>query len=64
MAGQPGVGALVLECTGLVSFAHEIQARTGVPVLGIATLTGLVHASPGRRPFPVRTTVSGAVGTS
>jgi hypothetical protein len=49
---HPEVGALVLECTDLVPFAHDIQARTGVLVLDIVTLTGLVHASLHRQPFP------------
>ena len=52
LRNSPGVGALVLECTDLVPFAHDIQARTGVPVFDIVTLTGLVHASLNRRPFP------------
>jgi len=49
---HPEVGALVLECTDLASFAHDIQARTGLPVFDIVTLTNLVHASLSRRPFP------------
>lgn len=48
---SPEVGALVLECTDLVPFAHGIQARTGLPVFDIVTLTGLVHAGLRRRPF-------------
>jgi len=51
LRGNPDVAALVLECTDLVPFAHDIQARTGVPVFDIVTLTGLVHASLNRRPF-------------
>jgi hypothetical protein len=50
-ADHPSVGALVLECTDLVPFAHGIQARTGVPVFDIVTLTGLVHAGLNRRRF-------------
>jgi hypothetical protein len=48
---NPDVGALVLECTDLVPFACDIQARTELPVFDIVTLTGLVHASLSRRPF-------------
>jgi Asp/Glu/Hydantoin racemase len=48
---NPDVGALVLECTDLVPFAHAIQARVGLPVYDIVTLTGLVHAGLRRRPF-------------
>jgi hypothetical protein len=51
LLGNPDVAALVLECTDLVPFAHDIQARTGVPVFDIVTLTGLVHESLNRRPF-------------
>jgi Asp/Glu/Hydantoin racemase len=51
LRGNPDVAALVLECTDLVPFAHDIQARTGVPVFDIVTLTGLVHESLTRRPF-------------
>jgi hypothetical protein len=51
LRGNPDVAALVLECTDLVPFGHDIQARTGVPVFDIVTLTGLVHASLNRRPF-------------
>jgi len=51
LLGNPDVAALVLECTDLVPFAHDIQARTGVPVFDIVTLTGLVRESLNRRPF-------------
>jgi Asp/Glu/Hydantoin racemase len=51
LRANPDVAALVLECTDLVPFAHDIQARTGVPVFDIVTLTGLVHQSLNRRPF-------------
>jgi hypothetical protein len=63
LRGHPDVGALVLECTDLVPFAHEIQARTGVPVFDIVTLTNLVHTSLSRRPFPAPATASSTVGT-
>jgi len=39
------LGAIVIECTDLVPFAHLIQARLGVPVFDIVTLTNMVHAS-------------------
>jgi hypothetical protein len=51
LRGHPDVGALVLECTDLVPFAHGIQARTCLPVFDIVTLTGLVHAGLNRRSF-------------
>jgi hypothetical protein len=51
VADDPAVGALLLECTDLVPFAHAMQARTGLPVFDVVTLTGMVHASLARRPY-------------
>jgi hypothetical protein len=48
---SPGIGALVIECTDLVPFAHAIQQRTGVPVFDIVTLTEMVHRSLTRAPY-------------
>jgi len=45
LAADPGVGALLLECTDLVPFAHAMQARTRLPVFDIVTLTEMVHAT-------------------
>jgi Asp/Glu/hydantoin racemase len=45
------LGALVIECTDLVPFAHKIQARLGLPVFDIVTLTNMVYRSLTRRPF-------------
>lgn len=52
---NPDIGAVVLECTDLVPFAHVIQARAGVPVFDIVTLTEMVYRALTREPFgPVR----------
>ncbi|WFE35277.1 aspartate/glutamate racemase family protein [Micromonospora sp. WMMD975] len=48
---HPDLGALVIECTDLVPFAHRIQARLGVPVFDIVTLTTMAHATLTRRPY-------------
>lgn len=48
---NPDMGALIIECTDLVPFAHAIQARAGVPVFDIVTLTQMVHRSLTRQPF-------------
>jgi hypothetical protein len=45
------LGALIIECTDLVPFAHAIQARLGVAVFDIVTLTQMVHRTLTRRPF-------------
>lgn len=37
------LGALVIECTDLVPYAHRIQARLGLPVFDIVTLTNMVY---------------------
>ncbi|MFI1194546.1 aspartate/glutamate racemase family protein [Micromonospora sp. NPDC020750] len=49
---HPDLGALVIECTDLVPFAHAIQARLGLPVFDIVTLTTMLHATLTRRPYP------------
>jgi hypothetical protein len=48
---NPNMGALVIECTDLVPYAHAIQARIGVPVFDIVTLTEMVYRSLTRQPF-------------
>jgi len=40
---NPDMGALVLECTDLVPFAHLIQQRADVPIFDIITLTNMVY---------------------
>jgi hypothetical protein len=47
----PDLGALVIECTDLVPFAHAIQARLGRPVFDIVTLTNMVHAGLTQSPY-------------
>jgi Asp/Glu/hydantoin racemase len=42
---NPDLGALVIECTDLVPFAHAIQQQLGLPVFDIVTLTNMVHAT-------------------
>ncbi|WP_405096664.1 aspartate/glutamate racemase family protein [Micromonospora sp. NBC_01412] len=49
---HPDLGALVIECTDLVPYAHAIQARLGLPVFDIVTLTNMVHATLTRHPYP------------
>lgn len=48
---NPDMGALIIECTDLVPYAHTIQARIGAPVFDIVTLTEMVHRSLARRPY-------------
>lgn len=50
-SNNPDMGALVIECTDLVPFAHLIQERIALPVFDIVTLTELVYHSLTRRPF-------------
>jgi Asp/Glu/Hydantoin racemase len=51
MRDSPDIGALVIECTDLVPFAHAVQQRFGVPVFDIVTLTEMVHQSLTRAPY-------------
>ena len=52
------LGALVIECTDLVPFAHRIQARLGLPVFDIVTLTNMVYRSLTRAPFSPACSIS------
>lgn len=56
---NPDMAAMVIECTDLVPFAYAIQARIGVPVFDIVTLTEMVHRSLTRQPFGATASVSG-----
>lgn len=40
---HPDVGAIVLECTDLPSFAHRIMQKVNRPVFDIITLTNMVY---------------------
>jgi Asp/Glu/hydantoin racemase len=40
---HPEMGALVIECTDLTSFAHLIQRKANVPVFDVITLTNMVY---------------------
>jgi len=51
LAGDPGLGAVVLECTDLVPFASDVQRLLEVPVFDIVTLTNMVNSSLVRRPY-------------
>ncbi|WP_255664248.1 MULTISPECIES: aspartate/glutamate racemase family protein [unclassified Nocardia] len=48
---NPDMGALVIECTDLVPYAHAIRSRIGLPVFDIVTLTEMVHHTLCRKPF-------------
>jgi hypothetical protein len=48
---HPDLGALVIECTDLVPFAHAIQQQLHVPIFDIVTLTNMVHAGLSRQPY-------------
>ena len=52
LAGKhPEMGALVIECTDLPPFAHQIQAKIHVPVFDIVTLTNMVYETLMRSEF-------------
>jgi aspartate/glutamate racemase len=48
---NPDMGALVLECTDLVPFAHLIQQRADVPIFDIITLTNMVYEAVVRKNY-------------
>lgn len=48
---HPEIGALVIECTDLTSFAHLIQRKAKVPVFDIITLTNMVYETVVRKSY-------------
>lgn len=50
-AHNPDMGALIIECTDLVPYAHAIQQHLGVPVFDIVTLTEMLHRTLSPRAF-------------
>lgn len=42
---HPELGAIVLECTNMAPYAHDIRAATGLPVFSILTLINWFQAS-------------------
>ena len=51
VAGNPEVGAVVLECTDMPPFAHAVQDRLGLPVFDLTTLVEMVHQAVLRLPY-------------
>ncbi|MFS8181259.1 aspartate/glutamate racemase family protein [Pseudovibrio denitrificans] len=49
---SPEIGAIVLECTDLPPYAHQLQAKVNRPVFDIITLASMVHATSHRMAFP------------
>ncbi|WP_245764833.1 aspartate/glutamate racemase family protein [Nonomuraea jiangxiensis] len=47
---NPDLGALLIECADLAPFAAAVQARVGLPVFDVVTLTRMVHATLTRHP--------------
>ncbi len=48
---HPEIGAIILECTDMCSFAHTIQQHLKLPVFDLTTLTCMVHDAVARRPY-------------
>jgi Asp/Glu/hydantoin racemase len=48
---NPEMGALVIECTDLVSFAHWIQKRVRIPIFDVVTLTNMAYEAVVRRDY-------------
>jgi Asp/Glu/hydantoin racemase len=49
---HPDVGAIVLECTNFVPFAHVVRHRSGLPVFDLYTLVVASHEATVGRTFP------------
>jgi aspartate/glutamate racemase len=51
-AAEPGVGALVLECTNFVPFAQAMRRATGLPVYDLYTLVMQTYLATAAPEFP------------
>jgi Asp/Glu/hydantoin racemase len=51
MAKEPGIGALLLECSDMPPYAAAIQAETGLPVFDFITLIRWLHHAVAQRPY-------------
>lgn len=40
---HPEIGSLVLECTDLPPYAHELQTELGIPIFDLTTLSSMVN---------------------
>jgi len=50
--GNPDLGAIVLECTNMIPFAHDIRAATGLPVYSIYSYILWFQSALAPRVFP------------
>ncbi|SNT73921.1 aspartate/glutamate racemase family protein [Paracoccus seriniphilus] len=48
---NPDLGAILLECSDLPPYAHDIQAATDLPVFDFVTMINNVHQGFTRRPY-------------
>ncbi|MBU2966091.1 hypothetical protein Q4508_06365 [Amphritea sp. 2_MG-2023] len=49
LEANPNVGALVLECTDLSHFSPALQAKFGLPIFDLSSLTRMVAATVNRQ---------------
>jgi Asp/Glu/hydantoin racemase len=52
MAGHPGIGAIVLECTNMPPYARALRDAAGVPVFDIYSLVSWLQAGVRPQVFP------------
>ncbi|MCP4187610.1 MAG: aspartate/glutamate racemase family protein [Gammaproteobacteria bacterium] len=48
---NPSIRAIVLECTDMPPYAHQIQKTLGLPVFDLITLATMVHSTILRQPY-------------
>ena len=51
LTAKNNIGAIVLECTDMPPYAHNIQKLTGLPVFDLTTLTTMVHSVVSRNTY-------------
>lgn len=50
-ADHDDLGAILLECSDLPPYAHNVQAATGLPVFDFITMINHVHETLARKPY-------------
>lgn len=50
-ADHDDLGAILLECSDLPPYAHNVQAATGLPVFDFITMINYVHETLARKPY-------------
>ncbi len=51
VSANPGIGAILLECSDMPPYAHAVQRATGLPVFDFTTLIRWLHSAVCQKPY-------------